>query len=76
MLEKGEQYTVSTGGSCDGDITDGMYTGNYEGGNVYETFEITEIMTAVGNATGGMGGFGPGGQRPGEGMEKPGGGRR
>lgn len=76
MLETGKEYTISIGGSCDGTALDGVYTGAYEGGEVYETFTVSGIQTTVGNANGGMGGQMPGGQMPGGNMGKPGGGRR
>lgn len=76
MLETGKEYTISIGGTCDGTALDGVYTGAYEGGEVYETFTVSGIQTTVGNANGGMGGQMPGGQMPGGNMGKPGGGRR
>lgn len=82
---KGKDYTVSIGGSIDGDVVDGVCSGKYTGGNLFETFTIDGESTTLGNATGGMGGFGPGGQMPGGqmpggqmpggDMQKPGGGR-
>lgn len=81
MLETGKEYTISIGGTCDGTALDGVYTGAYEGGDVYETFTVSGIQTTVGNVNGGMGGQMPGGQMPGGqmpggNMGKPGGGRR
>lgn len=87
LFKTNEEYTVSVGGNAEGEIVDGICSGSYEGGTVYETFEVTDTINTVGNATGGMGGMGgmggqmpggqmPGGQMPGEGMQKPGGGRR
>lgn len=77
LLETGKEYTISIGGSADGEKVDGVYNGKYTGGTIYETFTIKDTMSTVGNATGGMGGFGPGGmpggQIPGG---KPDGGRR
>lgn len=71
MFETGKEYIISTGGTCDGTALDGVCTGTYEGGEVYETFTISGIQTTVGNANGGIGG-----QMPGGNMGKPGGGRR
>jgi hypothetical protein len=62
---KGKDYTVSIGGSIDGDVVDGVCSGKYTGGNLFEAFTIDGESTTLGNATGGMGGFGPGGQMPG-----------
>ena len=77
IFNTGETYTVFTGGSIDGDIEDGICSGTYSGGSVYESFTIQGNTTTVGNATGGMG---PGGQMPGGNPGKPdgrpGGGRR
>ena len=80
IFTKGEDYTVSVGGSVDGDVVDGVCSGEYTEGTVFETFTINGESTTVGNATDGMGGFGPGGQMPGGqmpggDMQKPGGGR-
>ena len=36
----GETYTVSIGGNIDGDIKDGICSGTYSGGEVYESFTI------------------------------------
>lgn len=36
----GETYTVSIGGNVDGDIKDGICSGTYSGGEVYENFTI------------------------------------
>ena len=80
MFEQGESYTVSMGGSVDGNVEDGVCSGLYTGGSEYKTFTIQGNSTTVGNATGGMGGMGPGGQMPGGNQgkpgERPGGGRR
>ena len=89
MLENNKEYTMSIGGSADGEAIDGIYSGQYTDGNVYETFTITENITTVGNVSSGMvpggmqGGF-PGDQMPEDFPEgfpenpgqKPGGGRR
>ena len=85
LFENGKTYTVSTGGNVDGDIEDGVCSGIYTNGNIYESFTVNGTTTTVGNATGGMGGMGPGGQAPGGQMpggnpgkpgERPGGGRK
>lgn len=67
-LEKGETYTISTGGTYSNTATDGLYTnGTYSEGTQYTTFTISDILTQVGsgfNQNGGMpkenGGFGGG----------------
>ena len=86
MLELDKEYTISIGGNVEGNIIDGVCSGAYTGGTIYETFTISETILTVGNATGGMGPSGipggvpggmPGGQMPdgdwGEFPEKPGG---
>lgn len=64
-LKTGETYTVSTGGTVSGEITDGICSGTYTGGTVSTTFIVESTLTTAGNATGGMGGMGgrPGGRR-------------
>lgn len=69
-LKQGESYTVSTGGSCTGDETDGLYTsGTYTGGIDVHTFTQSQTVISVGgSAHGGMmppgGGGKPSGGRP------------
>lgn len=59
-LAKGTSYTVYTGGSSTGTVTDGLYTGGtYTPGTQAATFTISNIITVVGS--GGGGGF-PGGR--------------
>ena len=61
-LVRGETYTVSSGGSCTGDETDGLYkSGTYSGGSGAVTFTQSSNVTQAGTSTGGMGG----GMRPG-----------
>ncbi len=57
-LKTGETYTVSTGGTVSGEITDGICSGKYSGGTVAATFTVNSTLTTAGNATGGMGGMG------------------
>ncbi len=73
-LKKGESYTVSTGGSCTGEKTDGLYiSGSYSGSNSGQTYTQSQVVTSVGGSSqggmapgGGMGpGMRPGGSKPG-----------
>lgn len=57
-LKTGESYTVSVGGTVDGDVENGIATGNYSGGTEYTTFTISSTLSTAGNANGGMGGMG------------------
>ncbi len=57
-LTSGETYTVSTGGTATGSISDGlMVDGSYSGGTQAATFSVSSSVTQVGSG----GGFGPGG---------------
>lgn len=67
-LEQGRTYTLSSGGSCDGEVDDGLYTGGaYSGGvkltdvTLYE--RVTTISDSGAQVSGRMGGgrVGPGG---------------
>ncbi len=60
-LKTGETYTVKTGGSVTGTAVDGVYTGTYTGGTENCTFTISEVLSTAGNANGGMGNMGHGG---------------
>jgi spore coat protein CotH len=61
QLKKGETYTVYSGGSSTGAVTDGLYSGGtYSGGTQYTTFTVSSVVTTVGS-TGGSGGMFPGG---------------
>lgn len=56
LLEVGETYTVSTGGSSSGTETNGVYEGgSYSGGTALTTFEMTSAITTEGSAGGNMG---------------------
>jgi len=58
-LERGSTYTVYTGGNATGTVTDGLYTdGTYTPGTQAASFTISEIVTRVGTAGGGMTGRG------------------
>ncbi len=78
-LEKGKEYTVSVGGSCTGDSTDGLFAGGeYTGGTVKQTYTHSSVVSTAG--TGGGFGGGPGGMPGGMGggarPSKPSGGRQ
>jgi len=63
-VTEGETYNIYLGGSCEGEIVDGLCSGNYTAGELYsETITITNITTSLGSS-GGMGGgmMGDGGQ--------------
>lgn len=61
-------YTVSTGGACSGENTDGLFTsGVYSGGSVVQSYTQSSTVMSLGGS-GGMGGGMGGGARP----EKPG----
>ena len=73
MLETDNEYTISVGGTVEGEVVDGVYSGQYTGGSIVETFTITENITMIGNVSSGMGPGGmpggmPGGQMPEEGF--------
>ncbi|MCC6613059.1 MAG: carbohydrate-binding domain-containing protein [Anaerolineae bacterium] len=53
-LQQGETYTISLGGSVDGQAVDGVYDGAISGGTSDGTLTLTDITTMQG---GGMGGF-------------------
>jgi len=67
-LRPGEAYTLYSGGTSTGDVTDGLYDGDgYEGGTKIVSFEMATIVTWL-NESGvtearaaGPGGFGGGG---------------
>ncbi|HQK36725.1 MAG TPA: hypothetical protein PLC81_03750, partial [Bacteroidales bacterium] len=51
-LEKGNSYSVYTGGSATGNVTDGLYRNEtYSEGNVYQTFTINSFLTTVGKSS-------------------------
>ncbi len=59
-LRQGETYTVSAGGSCDGQAVHGFYDGGKcTGGTAVGSAEISGAVTTIGKA-GGMQGFGGG----------------
>jgi hypothetical protein len=50
-LAKGT-YTINTGGSCTGTVTNGLYTGgSYSGGTSYTSFTISSMITTVGSSS-------------------------
>jgi hypothetical protein len=50
----GSQYTVYTGGSSTGTLTDGLYEGgSYTPGTKYTSFTISSPVTKIGNTNGG-----------------------
>lgn len=54
-LVSGETYTIFTGGSSDGTVTNGVYEGGaYSDGTEYGTLTLTDVVTWLGSA----GGFG------------------
>ena len=76
ILETGKEYILSVGGSVEGEAVDGVYSGKYTGGSVYEAFTITENISTVGNASSGMMPGGMPGGFPNNPGQKPGGGGR
>ncbi|MFV0521147.1 MAG: carbohydrate-binding domain-containing protein [Mangrovibacterium sp.] len=57
LLEKGNTYTIYTGGSSNGTEKEGLYTdGIYSGGYSYASFTVTNTVSTVGNTAGGGGG--------------------
>jgi hypothetical protein len=53
---KGNTYTIFTGGSSTGTVTDGLYVGGiYSGGTSYQSFTISSIITTIGSSSGGGG---------------------
>jgi hypothetical protein len=58
-LNLGKTYTIYTGGSSTGSVTDGLYSGGeYSGGTVYESFTVSGIVTTSGASSSGPGGSG------------------
>jgi hypothetical protein len=58
-LQKGQSYTVYTGGSATGTISDGLYTDAvYSGGTQSYSFTISSVITSVGSAGGSFPGGG------------------
>lgn len=86
QLKTGETYTISIGGTVSGSEVFGYYAdGSYSGGTVAGTFTQSSVVTTVGGAGGGRGGFpggggfqggGPGGGPGGGGFPGGGPGRR
>lgn len=66
-LKTGETYTLSIGGTVDGETTDGLTSGgSYSGGTTSETFTVESVLTVVGTTGGNVNG-GPGGAAGGNG---------
>jgi hypothetical protein len=68
LLEKGKTYTLISGGSCSGQLTDGLYTGGVcSGGAELTDVTISGTVTRIADdgsaVTGGMGGMGGPGDR-------------
>jgi hypothetical protein len=58
QLTNGATYTLFTGGSSSGTVTDGLYSGgSYSAGTQLASFTLSSVVTTVGSA----GGMGPGG---------------
>lgn len=57
-LKQDATYTVSTGGVCTGESTDGVFPADaaYSGGTVLTELTLTEAITRYGNTGGGFGG--------------------
>ena len=73
-LTNGATYTVYTGGSSTGTITDGLYSGGtYTAGTQVTSFTVSSIVTGAGSSSGGFPG-GPGGNMPPDGSGRVGGG--
>jgi hypothetical protein len=63
-LKNGTTYTVYTGGSAAGTVTDSLVSGdNYSGGTQITTFTISGMVTTVGSGGGFFGGMPGGGPR-------------
>ena len=46
-LKSGSTYSIYTGGSCTGTLTDGLYTGGtYSGGSLYKSITISSKVTS------------------------------
>ena len=55
LLEVGETYTVSTGGTSTGEEKDGIFEGgSYSGGTELTSFEMTDTLVSEGSAGGNM----------------------
>ena len=64
-------YTITTGGSHSGTLTDGIYLdGVHSGGTVLGSVTMSSVSATLGQAGGGMGGWGD--FDPGEGDRRPG----
>jgi len=81
-LEQGKTYTLYSGGSADGENTDGLYAGgSYSPGAEVVSVTLSEAATAISDTgepvtvMGGPGGIRPGGpgEQGGSGMRRPGG---
>jgi hypothetical protein len=63
-LKNGSTYSIYTGGSSTGKVTDSLYTGGtYTGGTQIDSFTISSIVTIIGSSRGGFPGGMPGGMR-------------
>ena len=66
-FEEGETYVIYVGGSADGDVVDGLYSGSvYTPGTQVDAFTFSEMVISLGAiaSVGGPGGGGPGRGRP------------
>ena len=74
-IEQGESYTIYSGGSCNGEEKNGLYTsGNYSLGTKVVEFETSNAITNVsesGVISGNQGGFNQGGPGGAQGGERP-----
>lgn len=51
-LQEGTTYQIFVGGSSTGTVTDGLYQGgSYQGGEVYASFTVSNIVTQIGNTS-------------------------
>jgi hypothetical protein len=62
-LENGSAYTLYSGGSSSGTVSDSLYSGGtYNGGTQVASFTIVSMVTSAGSPAGGFRGGGPGGR--------------
>ena len=66
-LVQGKTYTLLSGGSVEGESTDGLYPAptSHSGGSEIATLTLSSTVTGSSGGMGGPGGGGGGGGRPG-----------